>query len=239
MLNMFLAYVAGIVSIISPCVLPLLPIIIVSSLNAHKKGPLALALGLVISFTAVGLFIATIGLSLGLNQFTLQKISAVILIVFGLVMVSSSLYQRFSSATSNKMSGFNSKIASMNFDSLKGQFILGLLLGTVWTPCVGPTLGSAISLATQGQQVTYAAFIMFSFALGVVTPVVAMSFMSQKAMHNLKNKLMKKSDVIKKVLGLLFIILGLLLITDTMVVIENFFINHIFTDSLIDFIYKY
>ena len=239
MLNIFLEYIAGFVSIISPCVLPLLPIIIVSSLNTHKKGPILLAMGLVMSFTATGLFVATIGLSLGLDQFILQKISATILIIFGLIMLSSSLYQKFSSATSNKMSTFNSKISMMNFDSLKGQFTLGLLLGLVWTPCVGPTLGSAISLATQGQDVTYAGFVMFSFALGVVTPVVLMSLLSQSAMHKVKNAAMKKSDIIKKVLGLLFIVLGLLLLTDTMSVIENFVINNLFTDDFIDFIYKY
>lgn len=239
MLNTFLAYIAGIVSVISPCVLPLLPIIIVSSLNAHKKGPVLLALGLVLSFTAVGLFVATVGLSLGLDQFVLQKISASLLIIFGLIMLLEGLYQKLSTVTSSKMARFNNKIAIMNFDSLIGQFILGILLGAMWTPCVGPTLGSAISLATQGQDIAYAGFIMFSFALGVVTPVVLMSLLSQTAMYKLKNVVMEKSKIIKKVLGLLFVILGLLLITDTMVVIENFIIDNLFSNDLIDFIYKY
>ena len=239
MFSAFLAYIAGVVSILSPCVLPLLPIILVSSVNAHKRGPLALVTGLVISFTLVGLFVATIGLSLGLNQFVLQKFSAALLIIFGLIMVCKPLYQKFASFASGSMSGVNNKIAVMNFDSLRGQFILGILLGSVWTACVGPTLGSAISLATQGEQISFAAFIMFSFALGVVTPVLIMSMLSQKAMHSFKNKLMEKSDLSKTILGVLFLALGLLIITDTMVVIENFFINHVFTDSLIDFIYQY
>lgn len=239
MFSVFLAYIAGVVSILSPCVLPLLPIILVSSLNTHKKGPLALALGLVISFTSFGLFIATIGLSIGLNQFTLQKITAVLLIVFGVIMASKTLYQKFSSITSSSMSGLNSKIAVMDFNSLKGQFTLGILLGAVWTPCVGPTLGSAIGLATQGQQIGYAGFIMLSFAIGVVTPVILMSMLSQSSMAKFKNKLMKNSNLSKTILGIMFILLGLLIITGLMTQLEIFFIENILSDSMIDFIYKY
>lgn len=239
MFNAFLAYIAGVVSILSPCVLPLLPIILISSLNTHKRGPIVLALGLVISFTLFGLFIATIGLSIGLNQFVLQKITAVLLIGFGIIMVSKTIYQKFSSFTSSSMSGLNSKITTMNFNSLRGQFLLGIMLGAVWTPCVGPTLGSAISLATQGEQITYAGFIMFSFAIGVVTPVVLMGMLSQKSMHNVKNKLMKNADLTKTILGTLFIAIGLLIVTGLMTDLEVFFINNILSDSVIDFIYKY
>jgi|TARA_Y100001960_G_C14700571_1_gene841366 cytochrome c biogenesis protein CcdA len=239
MFNAVLAYIAGIVSILSPCVLPLLPIIIVSSFNAHKKGPFALAAGLVISFTLAGLFIATIGLSIGLNQFVLQQFSAMLLVVFGIIMVYKPFYQKFASVASRSVSGANSKISKMDFNTLKGQFWLGILLGSVWTPCVGPTLGSAIGLATQGENIPYAAMIMFSFAVGVVTPVIIMSLLSQSAMFKFKNALMSKAETTKTLLGILFITLGLLILTGGMVLIENFFIDHVFSTALIEFIYQF
>jgi len=171
MFSILLAYIAGIVSILSPCVLPLLPIILVGSLDAHKKGPLMLSLGLVTSFTVFGLFIATVGLSIGLTQTALQTVTSTLMIIFGLVMISDMLYQKFSSVMSWSVSGVHSKISVMNFNGLRGQYILGLLLGTVWVPCVGPTLGAAIGLAAQGDQLIYAATVMFVFALGIATPV--------------------------------------------------------------------
>ncbi|HAG52770.1 MAG TPA: cytochrome C biogenesis protein [Alphaproteobacteria bacterium] len=239
MFSFLLAYIAGIVSILSPCVLPLLPIILVGSLDAHKKGPLMLSLGLVTSFTLFGLFFATIGLSMGLNQAALQAVTSTLMIIFGLVMVSDRLYQKFSSVMSWSVSGVHSKISLMNFNGLKGQYILGILLGTVWVPCVGPTLGAAIGLAAQGEQLIYAASIMLVFSLGIATPVLAMGMLSQKSMHKFKAKLMKGSGLAKTLLGVLFIGIGLLILSGGLIQLENFLINNVFPGWLIDFIYSF
>jgi len=239
MFSILLAYIAGIVSILSPCVLPLLPIILVGSLDAHKKGPLMLSLGLVTSFTVFGLFIATVGLSIGLTQTALQTVTSTLMIIFGLVMISDMLYQKFSSVMSWSVSGVHSKISVMNFNGLRGQYILGLLLGTVWVPCVGPTLGAAIGLAAQGDQLIYAATVMFVFALGIATPVLVMGMLSQKSMYKFKEKLMKGSGTAKTLLGVFFIALGLLILSGGMVILENFLINKVFPGWLIDFIYAF
>ena len=83
-----LGLLAGALSTLSPCVLPLIPILMASALAAHRLGPLALAAGLGLSFAAIGIFLAAAGASLGLDDDVLRKIAAVLLIAFGVVMLS-------------------------------------------------------------------------------------------------------------------------------------------------------
>jgi len=81
---LFWAYVAGLLTLINPCVLPILPIIIASALQSSRLGPLALAAGLVVSFTTFGVGVAAFGHLIGLNEFTLNRIASVLMILFGL-----------------------------------------------------------------------------------------------------------------------------------------------------------
>lgn len=82
-----LGFMAGVVSILSPCVLPIAPIVVGSALAAHRWGPIVLALGLTVSFTAVGLFIATAGFAIGLDAEWFKTVAASLLVVFGLVLL--------------------------------------------------------------------------------------------------------------------------------------------------------
>ena len=82
-----LGLIAGSLSTLSPCVLPLVPVLVAAAVNAHRWGALALGLGLTLSYTIVGVFLATIGASLGLDPDTFRLVGAVILAVFGLVLL--------------------------------------------------------------------------------------------------------------------------------------------------------
>ena len=233
-----LAYIAGVVTILSPCVLPLLPIIVGSSFNEHKRGPLFLVAGLIVSFTSFGMIVATVGFSIGLTTSVLQSIAATVMILFGIILLFNPLYQRFSALASSSTSGLNSKVAGLKFGGGKGQFALGVLLGAVWAPCVGPTLGAAISLASQGQNLPYAAMVMFLFSIGTSTPILAMSFASQRTMINMKNKMMDASKWMKPAMGGIFVIVGLMIITGFMITLEETMLNMMPT-ALNDFIYQF
>lgn len=233
-----LAYMAGVVTILSPCVLPLLPIILGSSFNEHKRGPLFLVAGLILSFTTFGMIVATVGFSVGLTTSVLQSIAASLMIIFGIILLFNPLYQRFSALASASTSGMNSKVSGLKFGGGKGQFALGVLLGAVWSPCVGPTLGAAISLAAQGQDLLYAAMVMFLFSVGTSTPILAMSFASQKTMINMKNKMMNASKWMKPTMGGIFIAVGLMIITGFMVTLEERMLDMMPT-ALNDFIYQF
>ena len=139
------AYLAGLLTLINPCVLPVLPIVLVSALNAHRAGPLALAAGMSVSFVTFGVLVTAFGAAIGLTQYLLAQIGAVLMILFGLVLVVPMFAQRFELATAGVAAGADARMNDLDAGSLRGQFLGGLLLGTVWSPCIGPTLGGAIA----------------------------------------------------------------------------------------------
>jgi cytochrome c biogenesis protein CcdA len=96
---------------------------------------------------------------------------------------------------------------------LKGQFSLGLLLGLVWSPCVGPTLGAASLLASQGKDLLQAATVMAAFGLGAALPLLGLGLLSREAMLGWRNRLMRAGKGGKTVLGLLLLGLGLMIAT--------------------------
>lgn len=208
-----LSYIAGILSTLSPCVLPLLPILIGSAVMTHRFGPFALAAGLALSFTVVGIFIASVGAAIGLDQEVLRNIGAVLLVLFGVILLSTTLQEKFAVATSGLSGSGQSLLSRISTDGLFGQFLIGLLLGLVWSPCVGPTLGATITLASQGQNLGHAALVMAIFGLGASTPLVVLSLLSRQAMMKFRNKMMTAGAAGKKILGILLLALGLLILS--------------------------
>ncbi len=208
-----LSFLAGILSTLSPCVLPLIPILLATALGAHRLGPYALALGLMISFTVVGIFLATAGASLGLDQSTFRNVAAVILILFGIVMLSVTLQERFATATSGLSTAGDSLLSRINLDGLKGQFVIGLVLGIIWSPCVGPTLGAATTLASQGKDLPQIALLMAIFGLGAGAPLVLLGSLSRATMMRVRGKLMSAGKTGKYILGGIMIALGIAILT--------------------------
>jgi cytochrome c-type biogenesis protein len=208
-----LSFVAGVLSILSPCVLPLLPIIIGSALNTHKLGLYALALGLAISFTAIGVFLATVGVSLGLDAGTFRNAAAILLIVFGIVLLSPSLQLKFASMTAGLGNSGQNALSRFSADSLGGQFLLGMLLGVVWSPCVGPILGAAITLASQGEQLGHVTAVMAFFGIGAGLPLIILGLLSRQAMQKIRNSLFTAGKVGKQLLGGMMIIIAVMIPT--------------------------
>lgn len=208
----FFSLVAGSLSTLSPCVLPLIPILITSALNTHKLGPYALASGLALSFTVVGVFLATLGASLGLDQETFRVVAAVLLIGFGIILLSSALQERFAVAASGLSNSGQSLLNRISTDSLSGQFMLGLILGVVWSPCVGPTLGAAITLASQGESLWHITLVMALFGIGAGVPLILLGLLSRQAMMRFRDKLLLAGQTGKKILGVLLLLVGIMII---------------------------
>ena len=208
-----LGYLAGLLSTLSPCVLPLVPILIATAAAAHVLGPYALALGLMLSFSLVGIFLATLGASLGLDQDTFRAAAALILIGFGIVLLSPKLQERFATATSGLSAAGDGLLAKLNLDGLGGQFVVGLALGVIWTPCVGPTLGAATTLASQGSNLAQIALLMMIFALGAGTPLVVLGSVSRAAMMRVRGRMMQAGKLGKSILGGLLLLIGIAILT--------------------------
>jgi cytochrome c biogenesis protein CcdA len=206
-------FLAGLLSTLSPCVLPILPILLGSAVAAHRRAPLALAGGLALSYALIGTTIAWAGASVGIDASSFRGVGAAILGLFGLVLMSSSLQQRFAFATAGIGNAGNAFIARLDLDGLRGQFAIGLALGVVWSPCVGPTLGAAIVLASQGSQLPQVALLMAIFGIGAALPVIALAYVSRAAMMKARGRLMQAGKTGKSVLGLIMLALAVLILT--------------------------
>ena len=220
-----LGYVAGLLSTLSPCVLPLLPILVASAVADHHGGPLALAAGLTVSFVAFGLFFAAIGLSIGMDQGTPRKVAALLLVVFGLFLFSTRLQDRFEQTTAGLSAAGDRLIARIHPTRLGGQFIMGLCLGLVWTPCVGPTVGAATTLASQQTQLLQVALLMVLFGIGASTPLLVLGGLSRKAFQRLRRPLLRAGRIGKRVLGGIVIVVGLAILSGLDKVLEAWLVD--------------
>lgn len=205
------AYGAGLLTLINPCVLPVLPIVLVGALNATKAGPIALAAGMSLSFVVFGVLVTAFGAGIGLTQDVLAEIGAVLMVIFGCVLLVPRLTRSFESATAGLASRADAQIDGIETGSLRGQFFGGLLLGTVWSPCIGPTLGGAIALASQGQNLGHVTLIMAAFALGVSTLVIGLGLGAQEAIRARANRLRGLAERSKPIIGVTFILVGAML----------------------------
>jgi cytochrome c-type biogenesis protein len=206
-------FLAGAASILSPCVLPILPILIASALSKHRLGTAALALGLALSFAIVGTFIATLGASIGLGTDTLRRVAAVLMVLFGVVMLSSRLQLAFGSISSRIGSGGQRALGSIKEEGLGSQFAIGLLLGLVWSPCVGPTLGAASTLAAQGKNLGQISLLMLLFGLGAGLPLLLLGGLSHATMMRIRGSLSSIGHVAKSAMGGLFVLFGVLILS--------------------------
>jgi cytochrome c-type biogenesis protein len=206
-------FLAGALSVLSPCVLPLLPLVLGPATTAHRLGLPALAAGLVVSFVGVGLFVATIGFSIGLDGEVFRDASAVLLAALGAVLLSDALQRRFALATGGVSNLGNRMIARVTPEGLGGQFLLGALLGAVWSPCVGPTLGAASVLAAQGRDVASVAAVMAAFGLGTAVPLLLIGTLSREALGQWRGRLMGAGKAGKLALGATALAVAALILT--------------------------
>lgn len=208
-----LAFVAGILSVLSPCVLPLLPIVLGSAASQHKWGPVALAIGVALSFVAIGLFVATVGFAIGFDTDAFRIIAAVLMIMLGAVLAIPPLQMRVAAAGGPISNWAEQSFGGFSPTGLTGQFAIGLLLGAVWSPCVGPTLGAASLLAAKGENLGTVAFTMIVFGLGAGIPLIVLGSMSRQLLLRWRNSMSTASAAVKQSLGMLLIVIGLLIVT--------------------------
>lgn len=224
-MTLFWAFVAGLLTLINPCVLPLLPIVIASALQSSRLGPIALAAGLVLSFTVIGVSVTAFGHLIGIDTEMINRIAAVMMIVFGILLLIPQSQKIFAAITSPLANSANRKLDNVEGSGLFGQFIVGTLLGAVWSPCIGPTLGGAISLAAAGEGLAQAAFTMLSFGLGVAVMLVGLAYGSREVLAKRRGRLMKAMPWTRTLLGICLIVIGVVLYMHWHRVIESWLLD--------------
>ncbi len=204
-----LAFLAGVLSILSPCVLPLLPMVLGGAVSEHKWGTAALAAGLTISFTVLGLF----GFALGINADVFHYAAAVLMILIGAVLILPQFQTRFAVAAGPLSNWTENRFGGFSTGGLSGQFGVGLLLDAVWSPCVGPTLGAASILASRGESLGAVSLTMLAFGIGAGLPLLLLGFFSREALLRWRDKLMKGGKAMKMIMGGLLVQIGLSILT--------------------------
>ncbi len=210
--SLALASVAGVLSVLSPCVLPILPIVLGAAASRHRLGPVALAAGLSVSFVIIGLFLATVGHAIGLSGDALRYVAAVMIIAIGAVLMLPPLQARLAVAGGPIAAWTDQRFGQNCGSGLSGQFWIGALLAAVWSPCVGPTLGAASLLAAQGRNLPEVGFTMFAFGIGAALPLLALGVVSREAVLRWRHRLLAAGHGMKTALGFLFAVFGALVL---------------------------
>jgi cytochrome c biogenesis protein CcdA len=206
-------------------VLPLVPVVLGTAVSEHRFGPLALAVGLGTSFTAIGLFVATIGYSIGLDAEFFKMTGAVLLIAAGFVLVLPSLQIRLALAAAPLGNWTEARFGDAAMTGWRGQFGVGLLLGGVWSPCVGPSLGAASVLAAQGKSLGLVALVMLFFGFGSAIPLIVLGMVSREAMMRWRYRLLSTGRHGKAVLGGVLMASGLLMLFHLDHMLEAWFVR--------------
>jgi cytochrome c biogenesis protein CcdA len=207
------AFLAGLLSILSPCVLPLVPIVLGTALSRHRLGPLALSLGLALSFTAIGLFVATIGFAIGLDGGVFETAAAIMLVLIGLVLLVPAFQARFAIASGPIGARAEARFgARANRSGLLGQFGVGLLLGAVWSPCAGPTLGAASLMAARAEHLGLVAATMLAYGIGPATPLLLIGLLSRETLARWRGGMLATGKGLKQAMGAGLMVLGLVML---------------------------
>lgn len=212
MSGILLAFIAGVLSIFSPCVLPLLPIVLGTAASEGKYGPAALAAGMALSFVIIGLFVALAGFSIGLDQGFFRVLGAVMLMIVGTVLLVPAMQNQVALAAGPVSGWIDNRMGGFSGSGPLGQFGVGVLLGAVWSPCVGPTLGAASLLAAQGENLGQVTLTMLAFGIGAALPLLILGLLSRELLLRWRSRMMNAGKSVKTVLGILLIVMGALIV---------------------------
>jgi cytochrome c-type biogenesis protein len=220
-----LSFAAGVLAALSPCVLPVLPLVVGSAARAHRAGPLALAAGLVATFTIVGVLLASLGARLPIDDALVRYASATLLALAGVIMMSARLHDRVSGAFT-PLASAAARLSSRVGEGLAGQFAVGALLGGVWSPCVGPTLGAALGLAGESDSLIRAVLMLIAFGLGSATPLVATAYASRSVLSR-RATLLRAGHAGQSILGGVLVLTAVLVWSGFDKVIEASVVEHL------------
>jgi cytochrome c-type biogenesis protein len=179
MLNLVLALLAGVVTVAAPCTLPMLPILLGASVGQTSRvRPALIALGFVMSFSAVALLLGFVTRLIDFDPNVLRTAAIALLFGFGLLMIWPAPFEWLSV----RIGGLSNDAAALGAGARQsdiGGFILGATLGLVWTPCAGPVLGSILTIVATSKDTAWASLLLVVYAIGAAVPMLAIAYGGQ------------------------------------------------------------
>ena len=214
-----LALMAGVIGVLSPCVWPLVPVVTSAAAGSGRTGPIFLASGLSLSFAVAGTLFTWLTVSTGLDPEIFRYFAAALLVTLGATLVIPTL-GNWVTLKLSLLTGRMGVGPGRGTVSARGQFGVGALLGFVWLPCVGPTLGAAVALAALGQNMSMAFVVMLAYGIGTAGVLMAAGKISGKVLSRWRSGVMTSGKFGKKKLGWSVLVLGLMVLTKTDKVLE-------------------
>lgn len=219
MLSLVLAFAAGGLSTLSRCVLPLIPILVATALRSGRAAPLALASGLVVSFAAVGNVLSAVGVAATTSE-SIRLIGAVLLALFGLVLLVPRLRREMWVRLQPFSAAFGPLMAALPGNGLIGQFLVGAVVGLVWSPCTGPALGAAVGLAAATGTFALALVTMIFYGMGAAVPLLAVAYLGQAGSKNMARG-RKLATIGTPIFGSALLVTALLVLTGADRIVET------------------
>lgn len=211
MLQIIFAILAGFLTVASPCILPILPIILGVSLG--QKNPLRpffIVLGFIITFTAAALLLAFLTRHIGLNANIIRNIGIFLLGFFGVLL----LFPKVFEAITTKLTPVISSVTNIRSDVIEkgnfGGFILGMTLGLIWTPCAGPVLASVLALVALQKDLAAAGILLFFYSLGSAIPMLIIAYGGQFISTRIK-AIAPYTQLLQQIFGIIIILLAVAL----------------------------
>ncbi len=208
-----LSLAAGSLTTLSPCVFPILPLVLGGAVQGHRLAPLAMGSGMAISFATMGMVVGALGPALGIDSESVRFVGALMLIVLGLVMLIPILDRRCAEWMLPIASSANAASSRLDGGSLGGALLLGGVLGLVWSPCSGPLLASALTLVASQGGAARGARTLGLFGVGAALPLVAVAYASRSGFARARGWVLARIDAIKKGFGVVILATGVAILT--------------------------
>jgi cytochrome c-type biogenesis protein len=213
MLEVFFAIAAGALTVGAPCILPLLPILLGASIGQQSRTrPLFIALGFILTFTVVSLTLSYLVTSLDVDPEALRNIAVIALGIFGVFMIWPLPFEKLTvylSTYINRANELGTKAGTGNF----GGFILGVMLGVIWTPCAGPVLGSILTLIATQSDLTKASILLIAYAIGAGLPMLVIAYGGQFVTTRVRS-LARYAGLVQQAFGVLILLLAIAMLFD-------------------------
>lgn len=207
-----LLLLAGMLITLSPCILPVLPVMASSGLAKHKLAPVLTGAGLAVGFALMGILLHGLGSALGLSDSVTRPLFASLLVVFGLALVLP-WFKQGSSGLLAPLAAKADQLAGILEQKPGGAFWLGLMLGAIWSPCAGPILGAALGLAGGSGSLLNAGIQMLVFGIGAALPLIAVAYLFAGSARRFLPKIASGGELARNILGYSLLLVGVMILT--------------------------
>jgi cytochrome c biogenesis protein CcdA/thiol-disulfide isomerase/thioredoxin len=198
-----LAFVEGLALIVSPCILPVLPLVLATSIEGGRTRPFGVITGFIISFTVFALLSRQLVATFNIDLDIIKNVSLVLLAAFGLILLSETLSQKFSSAT-QRFANLGGSLSSNAKGGYFGGVLIGLLIGLVWTPCAGPLLAAVLVQVIRQQNDVQGLIVILSFAIGAGVPMLMIALTGRQLISRL-SFFTQHAEAVRKTFGVLIL----------------------------------